>query len=105
MTVLERELEWRRENERFSFFTPNGKQEEFVRLAGAGADSVYILSAANGIGKTTLVVNLMAHLVFGPQNNFFDVPLFRNWPFPKRIRYITDQKIVEESGPDRKSVG
>ncbi|HET9146141.1 MAG TPA: terminase family protein [Sphingomicrobium sp.] len=99
MTVLERELEWRRENERFAFFTPNGKQEEFVRLAGAGADSVYILSAANGIGKTTLVVNLMAHLVFGPQNNFFDVPLFRNWPYPKRIRYITDQKIVEESGP------
>ncbi len=97
--ALEKELDERKENERCAFFQPNGKQEEFLKLVGSQSDNVYILSAANGIGKTTLVVNLLANLCFGPQNAFFDLPLFRDWPYPKRIRYITDQKNVEESGP------
>ena len=99
LAVLEAELEVRKENERYAFFEPNGAQERALRVIGSGDHMVCVVSTANGVGKTTLVVNLLAHLLFGPQNRYFDLPLLRNWPYPKRIRYITDQKIVEESGP------
>lgn len=97
--LLERELESRRESERCAFYEPNGICEKAIRHIGANTDLVTILAAANGIGKTTLIVNFFANLMFGVQNKYFDFPLIKNWPYPKRLRYITDQKIVEESGP------
>lgn len=68
-------------------------------MVGDGESAVYILSAANGIGKTTAVVNILGNVVFGPQTPFFDLPIFQNWPFPKRARYVTNPKNVEEIGP------
>lgn len=93
------DLERRREQERFAYFEPNGPQAKFVDLMGPGRIMVGILSAANGIGKTTLVANILGNLFFGPQSKYFDYPLFHHWPFPKRARYITDPKLVEEIGP------
>lgn len=99
MTLLEKELQWRKENERFEFYTPNGVCEKAISNIGSTGDLLTILSAANGVGKTTLIVNVLANLFWPGKNKYFDTPIFRNWPYPKRIRYITDQKIVEESGP------
>lgn len=93
------EMERRRDQERFAFFEPNGPQEKFIQLIGPGRIMVGILSAANGIGKTTLVANILANLFFGSQSKFFDHPIFHHWPYPKRVRYITDPKLVEEIGP------
>lgn len=56
-------------------------------------------STANGLGKTAFVVNLVGNLIFGPQNKHFNFEIFRNWPYPKRIRYVTTPKNVEEIGP------
>lgn len=80
-------------------FAPNGKQEEFNRLVGAGEHFVYILSAGNGVGKTADVTNVLANIIWGPQNPFFQkLPLFEAWPYPKRIRIVTESKNVEEIG-------
>lgn len=99
MTLLERELLWRQENERFQFYEPNGVCEAALKHIGSSRDLVTILSAGNGVGKTTFIVNLLANLFWPNQNRYFDVPLIKNWPYPKNLRYITDPKIVEESGP------
>ena len=99
MILLEKELAWRNENERYQFYEPNGVCEKAIRHIASSQDIVTILSAANGIGKTTLIVNLFANLFWPGHNRYFDYPLFKNWPYPKNLRYITDQKIVEESGP------
>jgi len=96
---LKYELEWTRKNRRIQFFTPNGKQEEFVKIAQDTSGLVSILSSANGVGKTADIVNIFGNLIFGPQSHWFDTELFRNWPYPKRIRYITNPKLVEEIGP------
>ena len=96
---LDNELVKRKETERIAFFEPNGPQEKVINLVGDGRNMVGILSAANGIGKTTLVVNIIGNLLFGSQSVYFDKPLFLNWPYPKRIRYITNPKMVEEIGP------
>lgn len=51
------------------------------------------------MGKTSGIVNIIGNLIFGPQTKYFDSPTFRHWPYPKRIRYITTSKNVEEIGP------
>ena len=99
VAIARQALAWRRENELFRFFEPNGPQESFIRTIGTGDHMVGILSAANGIGKTALVVNILGNLLWGSQSKFFDHPIFENWKFPKRARYITDPKLVEEIGP------
>lgn len=85
--------------ERCLFFTPNGKQDEFNRLIGAGKHFVYILSAGNGVGKTADVVNVLGNVIWGPQNPFFEgLKLFEDWRYPKRARIVTESKNVEEIG-------
>lgn len=92
-------MEWRKKNERIRFFEPNGKQEEFINLFSSSDSLVFVFSASNSLGKTTLIVNLLGNIVYGPQNKYFDKEIFRNWPYPKRVRYITNPKLVEEISP------
>lgn len=104
LSLLERELEWRQKNERFEFFQPNAKAEAFVSLVGNSPDYPLVFSAANGVSKTATVVNVMANLIWPGRNRWFDFERFKNWPFPKRIRYITDPELVKDSGPFRQEV-
>lgn len=100
ISLCERKIEWSRENERCKFFVPNGKQEEFIHLLGYYKPFVAIASMANGVGKTALAANICANLFFGPQiKEAAQFDLFKAWPYPKRARYITDPKLVEEIGP------
>jgi hypothetical protein len=92
-------LQWYRENERFRLFEPNGPQETFIKRVGSGEAIVCILSAANGVGKSALAANILANLIWPGQNVFFNHPLFRDWKYPCRARYITDPKLVEDIGP------
>lgn len=96
----ERKIEWAKENERFKFFIPNGGQERFIHQLGYYRPFVQIFSAANGVGKTALAANITANIFFGADNERFrQFDLFKQWPYPKRARYITDSKLVEEIGP------
>jgi len=96
---LQDALEWKKENSKFEFYEPNGQTEKFIEVIGQKGGFVNILSAANSVGKTSLVVNIFANLIWPEQNNWFSSEFFTNWEFPKRIRYITDPKLVEEIGP------
>lgn len=99
LALAEKSLEIRRDTERAVFYEPNKPVEDLVRSIGTTSHLVYVLSAANGIGKTTALVNVAANLIFGPQNRFFDYPLFKTWPYPKRIRIVSDPSQVKDSAP------
>lgn len=97
MAIIQ-EMEYRRNENGCRYFEPNGAQEKSIKLVGSNPP-VAIFSAANGIGKTTDMANILANIIWGPQNRYFDYPIFRNWPYPKRLRFVTDPKLVEEIGP------
>ena len=97
--LIRQELEARRETDRMAFFLPNGGQERYIQTIGYYRPFISIWSAANGLGKTTVAANLTGRLFFGGENPAFDFDIFKNWPYPKRARYITDPKLVEEIGP------
>lgn len=96
---MQRELNWRQENERIDFYQPNEPVTKLIEMVGNKDNLVYILSAANGIGKTTALVNIAGALMFGASNKFFDYPMFKDWPYPKRIRFVSEPSQVKESGP------
>lgn len=79
----------RMKDEKYRYFVPTGKGEEFINAVGSGKYLVSLLSAANGIGKTHLSINMIAHLMMPCGNPFFDNPLWNDWPFLKRGRIVS----------------
>lgn len=83
------------------YFNPNGKQEEFINEIASDQVFVGVFSAANGVGKTALMANILGHMVFGHEstnNPFFNYPMFKDWPYPKRARIASSKKNIEEIG-------
>jgi len=98
MERLSQERERRKALDGLYFYKPNAPIQKIIKHF-SDQKGVVVGSMANGIGKSSGIVNIIGNLVFGPQNEFFNHPTFKNWPFPKRIRYITTPKNVEEIGP------
>lgn len=92
-------MEYLRVNEAFQFFEPNKKSEEFINLVASSTEIPCVFSAANGTSKTATVVNILANLIWPGRNKYFNQEMFKNWPYPKRIRYITDPELVKDIGP------
>jgi phage terminase large subunit-like protein len=99
LRIVKEEKVFRFQGEKFRFYEPNGKCEEFIRKIGEGDNFVVLFSAANGVGKTAAGANIIAHLVWGKQsaNPFFDLPLYKNFPFPKRGRIASDPTNIEKN--------
>jgi phage terminase large subunit-like protein len=81
---------------KYRFFTPNGKGEEYIKKVGEG-NFITLFSAANGVGKTATSANIVAHLLWGKdsENPYFDFPLFKNFPYPKRGRIASDPENLK----------
>jgi phage terminase large subunit-like protein len=87
----EEEKLFRLEHEQFRFYEPNGKCEEYIRKVGEN-NFIVLFSAANGVGKTAASANIVAHLIWGSEskNPYFDFPIFKNFPYPKKGRIVSD---------------
>lgn len=80
------------------YYVPNGKCEDFIRMVGSGKHFVNLFVAGNGVGKTCLAVNTLAHIVFGKSGNkYFDYPLFNKFPYPRRGRIISDPTTIQST--------
>ena len=102
---IKREYEQRVLADRIGLYQPNLPVESVIQSIATSGNLVHVLSAANGIGKTTALVNVAGNLIFGPQNRYFRYPLFLNWPYPKRIRIVSEVSQVKESGPIPTEIG
>lgn len=98
---IAKELARRKEEEKCRFFTPNGKQEAAIRMFGEGGNFISLFCGGNGAGKTYLMANILANIIWGPQNEWFDFGLFRDFEkrgYPKRIRIGTESANVKVAG-------
>lgn len=93
---------FRFQNEKFRFYEPNGKCEEFIGKVGQLNDNgqhnfIVLFSAANGVGKTCVSANIVAHILWGKdsENPYFDMPLFKDFPFPKKGRIVSDPENLK----------
>lgn len=95
LRVLTEEEVRRLEGEKYKFYEPNGKCEEFIHAVGCGDYFVVMFSAANGVGKSAAGANVLANIVYENENEYFQDKLFKEWPYPKRGRIVTDTGNVE----------
>lgn len=99
---LKEEEIYRLETEKYRYFEPNGKGEEFIKAVGELNENgeynfIVLFSAANGVGKTVTSANIVANILFGEDsdNKWFDMPLFKNFPYPKKGRIISDPENIK----------
>lgn len=81
---------------KYQFFIPNGKAEQYIKKIGEG-NFITLFSAANGVGKTATSVNIIAHIIWGEdsQNSYFNYSIFKDWPYPKRGRIVSDPANIK----------
>jgi len=75
------------------FYCPNGKQEEFINTVAHCNENVdtpvVLVTFGNGTGKTTASIHILMNIIYGPQNGWFDYPLFKSYPYPKEVWYCS----------------
>lgn len=94
---IDETLAYRWDKEKYRYFVPTGKGEEFINNIGSGKYIISLISAANGIGKSVLGVNLIANIIWPCGNPFFQQEIFLNWPYPKKIRIISDPAVIVDN--------
>lgn len=84
--------------EKYRYYQPSGKGEEFINAFASGDNFIVLYSAANGVGKTATCTNILAHL-FWPEdeNPFFQGRLFKAFPHLKRGRIVSSPTSVEKN--------
>lgn len=93
-------------NQRCLFYTPNGKIEQAFRNVDRptwkpGEINVFIIRGANGVGKTTIAVNLAGYLADRFPNKYLDsVRYLRNFKRPNRGRIYTTLNAASTSYKD-----
>lgn len=110
------EISRRKREEKFRYFFPNEAQEQFINLVGSNKYFINMLAGGNGIGKSALLINILANICYGASNPWFkgdifrwadnkgeaheraviDLPLFTKWPYPKKGRIISDTTTIKE---------
>ena len=93
---LTSELETRSKENAAERYIPNGKSAEFIRTVGDNKSFVNLFIAANGVGKSASGANIVTNICFGPQNNWFNQGLYKEFPYLKRGRIISDPTTIKE---------
>lgn len=88
---LQTEMLRRLERERYRYYEPTGKGEEFIDAVACGENFIVLYSAANGVGKTATGAAMLAHLFWNTgENEYFKGGLFDEFPWKKKGRIVSD---------------
>lgn len=90
------ELKRRKSENLYKTYVPNQKCEEFIKLVGSNKSFVNLFCAANGVGKSAVGANIVCNICYPVENKWFDSPLYRNFPYLKRGRVISDPTTLKE---------
>lgn len=92
------EYERLQKDSKYLFYEPNGKLEQFIKIIGEDKHFINLLIAANGIGKTAGMANIIANMMFKQKNTaWFDYPLFNKFPYIKTGRIISDPTTIAQT--------
>lgn len=85
-------------NDPHQMYIPIGKVEEWLDLFGSTEYFTTLLSGANGIGKTTILANIVRAIVLPTENEYFQQKLFQEFPYSvKSIRVVSNHNTLKET--------
>jgi len=80
-----------------SWFVPNGKIEELTRAVQYQEHKrVFVLPAANSVGKTAAAIALLGNIMWGSQSEWFRGGRIDNWKYPKKFWYISEHSTLKD---------
>lgn len=95
--TLIRQISLRKDTARYQFYVPNGKAERFITMIGSHKHFINLFIAANGVGKTAVLCNILANICFPHNKSWFNHPLYTNFPFIPKGRIISDSTTVTKT--------
>jgi len=87
----------RLQEQQYRYYTPNGKAESFIKMVGEDKHFINLFIAANGVGKTACLSNIIANILYTPNKPWFDYPLYNDFPYVKAGRIISDTTTVTKT--------
>lgn len=87
----------RQDKEKYRYYEPNGVIEKFINMVGDLNFFIVFISAANGVGKSTVGANILANMIFPSDNKYFQNKMFQDFPFRKQGRIVTDSALVDKN--------
>lgn len=98
LNKLQETLIRRISDNKYRYYEPIGKVEEFLNNFCSCRYKTSLISAANGVGKTTVEINIMAHLFWPCGNEYFQQKLFTDFPYDiKKCRIVSDPTTIRET--------
>lgn len=84
--------------DKHQFYQPIGVVEKFLDKWASCDYFVGVLAGANGIGKTTVIANIVRAICFETNNRYFQQKLFQSFPYPlKKGRIVSDPTTIKET--------
>lgn len=82
----------------YLFYVPNIKAEEFIQSVGNQKDDrhIFFFIGGNGSSKSATLANIIANICCVQKNKYFDFGIFKDWPYLKRLRIVSDPTTVSE---------
>jgi phage terminase large subunit-like protein len=110
---IQEELEKRNKENLAETYVPNKKAEEFIKQVGENKNFINMFVAANGVGKSCALANILNAICFGapkhdrarsrwkkewgePPESFFNYLLFKEFPYLKKGRIVSDPTTIKE---------
>lgn len=81
------------------WFIPTGAQYEWIKMIGNHDESKprsKFFSGANKVLKTGATVACLGNIIWGPQNEWFDFPIFQDWPYPRTVWIDSEDSTLKE---------
>lgn len=79
-------------------YVPTGIIEPIIKMVGEGRHRIVAAPLPNGVGKTRLNAEISRELCVPSGNEYFDYPIFKKWPFAKKIYIIGTPENLSEGG-------
>ena len=94
--LARKELALQKEINPLRFYEPNGAIEKVINEVGSNDGKwIFVLAAANKVGKTSGTLNILGNIIYGPQSEWFEQPRFKNWKHPKRFWYVSEHETLK----------
>jgi len=92
-------------------FVPTGILEPALIAVGEAKHRIVNIQCANKLGKTALVANILKNIFWENDEEYFNYPAYREWPFIndndkpiKRARILCTPQNAADSGPIREEI-
>lgn len=87
----------RRHQQLYRYYEPNGKAQKFIEMVGSNRFFINLFIAANGVGKTAVLCNILANIFFPNNPAWFNYPLYQSFPFIPKGRIISDTTTITKT--------